>query len=169
MPEAQHAHASTRIEALLFQLLGAQSPGTLAFCWPIQREYDPLPLMLRLHDSGWRFGMPVVVQPDAPMAFHRWTPDTVMTPGHFGIPVPTEQTEVRPDWVLLPLVAFDARGYRIGYGGGYFDRTLAELIPRPRCIGVGFELGRVSSIGPESHDVPVDYLVTEAGVFTPTA
>ncbi len=67
--------------------------------------------------------------------------------------------------MLIPLVGFDAQGYRLGYGGGYFDRTLAALSPRPRTIGVGFELGRLATIDPQPHDIPFDIIVTEAGIF----
>jgi len=89
-----------------------------------------------------------------------------MKPGHYDIPVPVEAIELLPDQVLVPLVAFDAQGYRLGYGGGYFDRTLAALAPPPATIGVGFEVGRVDSIAPEAHDIPLDHIVTEAGFFS---
>lgn len=129
-------------------------------------EFDPLPLVRSLIDKGWQACMPVVETPGAAMVFHGWAPDTPMTPGHFGIPVPVEKTLVTPDVVLLPLVAFDARGYRLGYGGGYFDRTLAALDPHPLTIGVGFELGRVETIHPEPHDIALACIATERGLFT---
>lgn len=132
----------------------------------MRREFDPRPLAGRLLALGWQACMPVVIVPDAPMAFHRWHPDTAMKPGHYDIPVPADAIELLPDQVLVPLVAFDAQGYRLGYGGGYFDRTLATLAPLPATIGVGFEVGRVDSIGPEAHDIPLDYIVTEAGFFS---
>ena len=69
-----------------------------------------------------------------------------------------------PNIILLPLVAFDRQGFRLGYGGGYFDRTLAALVPRPLAIGVGFELARVADIRPQAHDLPLDAVVTEAGI-----
>jgi 5-formyltetrahydrofolate cyclo-ligase len=72
---------------------------------------------------------------------------------------------LRPDAILMPLNAFDAAGYRLGYGGGYFDRSLAALSPRPRAVGVGFELARVDSIRPQAYDLPMDFIVTEAGAF----
>ena len=87
-----------------------------------------------------------------------------MTVGRYGIPIPADGATLIPDVVLLPLVAFDARGFRLGYGGGYFDRTLAGLVPRPFAIGVAFEVARVNSIRPQAHDIPLDAVVTEAGV-----
>ncbi len=112
---------------------------------------------------GWQACMPVVVAENMPMAFHAWTPQTAMISDRYGIPIPAEPRELLPDVLLVPLVAFDAAGYRLGYGGGYFDRTLAQLSPAPLTIGVGYELGRVDSILPEAHDIPLDRIVTEAG------
>jgi hypothetical protein len=91
--------------------------------------------------------MPVVTTVDAPMHFHSWTPASAMGADRHGIPIPADGAQVVPDIVLLPLVAFDAQGFRLGYGGGYFDRTLAAMVPRPRAIGVGFELARVPTSG----------------------
>jgi hypothetical protein len=85
----------------------------------------------------------------------------------YGIPIPADGAALMPDIVLLPLLAFDAQGFRLGYGGGYFDRTLAAMVPRPQAIGVGFELGRVADIRPQAHDARLDAIVTEAGVFAP--
>lgn len=162
---AARAAASTRIEDYLFHWLSTRPPATLAVCWPVRGEFDPRPLAGRLAAQGWTLSMPVVVVPAAPMAFHRWTPGDPLVPGVHGIPVPASAQPARPDVVLVPLVAFDDRCYRLGYGGGYFDRTLAALTPRPETVGVGFELGRVDSILPEAHDLPLDRIVTEAGVF----
>lgn len=165
MAPEDHLAASSRIQAHLFQFLLSRPAGRLAFCWPMRHEFDPRPLIQTLVDAGWQACMPVVELPDAPMVFHRWTADTPMTCGHFNIPVPAEKVPVIPDVVLLPLVAFDAQGYRLGYGGGYFDRTLAALHPPPLAIGVGFELGRVASIHPEPHDIALTCIATEHGLF----
>jgi 5,10-methenyltetrahydrofolate synthetase len=86
--------------------------------------------------------------------------------GVYDIPYPDEGPEVRPATVLLPMNGFDAGGYRLGYGGGYFDRTLAALDDRPRVIGVTYELARLPTIHPQPWDIPMDYVVTEAGVYT---
>jgi 5,10-methenyltetrahydrofolate synthetase len=88
-----------------------------------------------------------------------------MSADRYGIPIPQDDAELIPDIVLLPLLAFDAQGFRLGYGGGYFDRTLATMVPRPLAIGVGFELGQVPDIRPQAHDIGLDAVVTEAGVL----
>ena len=99
----------------------------------------------------------------APLEYREWTPDTPTVPGVFGLPVPQSPVVV-PDFVLAPPVGFDARGYRLGYGGGYFDRTLASLSPRPRAIAVARESSRIDTIHPQPWDIPMDYVVTEAGI-----
>jgi 5,10-methenyltetrahydrofolate synthetase len=110
----------------------------------------------------------VVVEANAALFFREWTPQTTLIADRYGIPTPVDGDFVQPEALLLPLNAFDAAGYRIGYGGGYFDRTLAALRQQakaPLAIGVGFELARVDSIHPEAHDQALDAVVTEAGVF----
>ncbi len=169
LDNADHAALSKRLEASLATLLDTLPAQTLAFCAPVRREFDARPLVARLLGRGWRAAMPVVVAAEAPMAFRLWTPDAAMTVDRHGIPIPQDGAEVTPDVLLLPLVAFDARGFRLGYGAGYFDRTLAAMVPRPLAIGVGYELCRVADIHPEPHDIALDVLVTEAGAFRPGA
>ena len=182
-----HAKLSARIEAhleaFLLRVSAMQPEHTLAFCAPTKNEFDAAPLVSRLilpdadrhaqHDTQhgaqrpsqvlWRAAMPVVIARDAAMIFRAWTPTTPMGCDRYGIPIPAAGEELAPGIVLLPLVAFDEAGYRLGYGGGYFDRTLAVQVPRPLTIGVGFELARVPSIRPQAHDVPLDVIITEAG------
>jgi 5,10-methenyltetrahydrofolate synthetase len=162
-----HAALSTRIEAHLAALLAPLPPQTLAFCAPVRGEFDARPLASRLLERGWRTAMPVVVAAATPMVFRQWTPSSAMALDRHDIPIPRDGTELIPGIVLLPLVAFDPQGFRLGYGGGYFDRTLAQLVPRPLAIGVGFELGRVRDIRPQPHDIRLDAIVTEAGVARP--
>lgn len=161
-PEA-HAAASAAIEARLLALLSLRAVGVLGFCSPIRGEFDARPLALRLIALGWRAAMPVVMVRNAPMIWRAWSATTPMGSDDFGIAVPLAEEVAAPNLVLAPLVAFDAAGYRLGYGGGYFDRTLAATEPRPETIGVGFEVGRVDSILPEPHDIALDRIVTEAG------
>lgn len=167
MPAAVHAEASACITGHLRNLLATRAPGTIAFCAPVQNEHDTRPLIAELLTLGWRAAMPVVVSKNDAMAFRSWTPDCAMTDDRHGIPIPAAGAERKPDVVLLPLVAFDPAGYRLGYGGGYFDRTLAAQVPRPLAFGVGFELARVPDIRPQAHDVRLDAIITEAGVLRP--
>ena len=141
----------------------------VGFCWPMKKEPDLRPLIkswVALGDPGFMALLPVVVRPKAPLAFRAWTPETPMIADRYGIQTPAEGEFLTPEALLVPVNAFDAAGYRIGYGGGFFDRTLTALTPMPLSIGVGFELARVDSIRPEPYDVPLDAIVSEAGVFT---
>ncbi len=168
LPAAEHARLSALIEDHLMRELSARSPGLLAFCWPVRNEFDARPLVARLLGLGWRLCMPVVVERAAPMLFRPWTPKSAMGVDPYGIPVPADSTpSPPPDAVLLPLVAFDTAGYRLGYGGGYFDRTLAAWVPRPATYGVGFESARTDDVHPQAHDIALDAIVTEAGILRP--
>jgi 5,10-methenyltetrahydrofolate synthetase len=161
MTAADHARASASIEQRLTTLLTARPPASIAFCWPLRKEFDCRRLVGDLLDAGWDACQPVVVAPAMPMVFRAWRPNSPMTTDRHGIPVPNTRTVAAPGIILLPLVAFDESGYRLGYGGGYFDRTLASLTPRPIGIGVGFELARIDTVRPTAYDIPLDVIVTE--------
>ncbi len=140
----------------------------VGFCWPVKNEPDLRPLMTTWLDSGqagFAALLPVVLAVDTALAFRAWTPGSALIADGYGIPTPAAGEFLLPQALLLPVNAFDSDGYRIGYGGGFFDRTLAALKPAPLCIGVGFELARVDSIRPEPHDVRLNAMVSEAGVF----
>lgn len=164
LDEKTRAALSARIETHLAALLAPLSPRTLSFCAPVRGEFDARPLASLLIERGWQASMPVVDAANAPMNFRAWTPSSAMDSDRYGMPIPVSGQAAVPNIVLLPLVAFDPRGFRLGYGGGYFDRTLAVLVPRPLTIGVGFELARVADIRPQAHDIPLDAVVTEAGI-----
>ncbi len=106
----------------------------------------------------------MVVEKGAPLVFREWRPGIRMVPGIWQIPVPADGPAVAPDLVWVPLLGFDSAGYRLGYGGGYYDRTLGRALPRPLAIGIGYERVRLASIQPQPHDIPMDAIVTEAGV-----
>jgi 5-formyltetrahydrofolate cyclo-ligase len=161
-----------RLSATVCDLIQENYPhlaGTrVAFCWPVKNEPDLRPLIMSWIESGnagFTALLPVVLEAGAPLAFRAWTPASPMIVDCYGIPTPVDGDLLVPEALLIPVNAFDAAGYRIGYGGGFFDRTLAVLKPMPLCIGVGFELARVDSIHPETHDVRLDAMITEAGVF----
>ncbi len=145
---------------------GGTAIGVLGFCWPHRGEYDARALVGQLVAQGLQAALPVVVARDRPLRFHRWTPDTPMQAGDYGIAVPAGTPAVAPSVLLVPLLGFDRHGYRLGYGGGYFDRTLAQP-GRPRAVGIGYELSRLTSIEPDGHDMVMDLIVTEAGIFCP--
>ena len=121
--------------------------------------------MAELHKAGITVALPLVETRAAPLTFRRWTPETRMVRGDWNIPVPpSDATVVTPDIALAPLVGWTAEGYRLGYGGGYFDRTLAVLKPKPFVVGIGFQEARLKTIYPQPHDIPLDLIVTENGV-----
>lgn len=163
MSAASHAAASARIVAHLSTMPDLMLPAVIGFCWPIKQEPDVSLALSRWRQAGCRAALAVVLSENSALAFREWTPQTLLQPDRYGIPTPQDGDWLQPDVLLLPLNAFDAQGYRLGYGGGYFDRTLAALRPRPLAVGVGFEINRVESIRPQPHDQRLDWIVTEAG------
>jgi 5-formyltetrahydrofolate cyclo-ligase len=140
----------------------------IAFCWPVQNEPDIRPLMLKWRKSGITIALPVVITPGKPLEFRAWEQECVLQLDRYGIPTPTNGPLVTPDILLLPGNAFDNAGYRLGYGGGFFDRTLAMMTPRPLVLGLCFEHARVTDLKPEPHDQVVDALITEkTPILTP--
>jgi len=137
----------------------------LAFCWPIKGEYDARHLARTLRSRGALTALPVVVKPKSPLIFREWHPGVEMVAGALDIPYPVASAEVVPEAVLLPMNGWDMQGYRLGYGAGFFDRTLASLAKRPLTIGVTYELAKLDTIHPQSWDIPLDYVVTERGVY----
>ncbi len=160
---AAHADLSARIVAHLLQALTLPAGTAVGFCWPVKHEPDVRDALAAWRQAGCHAALPVVVAENMPLAFRHWHPDAELVPDRYGIPTPTQGEWMTPEVLLLPLNAFDAAGYRLGYGGGYFDRTLAAAAPRPLAVGVGFEMNRVDSIRPEAHDQRLDWIVSEAG------
>jgi 5-formyltetrahydrofolate cyclo-ligase len=150
--------------ALLRQHVPELDGASIAFYWPFKGEMDFRGLAATLHAAGARLSLPVVVGKARPLEFWRWEPGAKLARGVWGIPVPAERVLERPDVVIVPLLGFDDAGYRLGYGGGYYDRTLAAMQPRPFTVGVGLELGRLATIQPQAHDIPLDVVVTESGI-----
>jgi 5,10-methenyltetrahydrofolate synthetase len=137
----------------------------VAFCWPIKNEYDARHFAKTLRDRGALTALPVVVGRGQPLAFREWHPGVRLEKGALDIPYPVGSAEVVPQAVLLPMNGWDRQGYRLGYGAGFFDRTLAALPEKPVVIGVTYELARLETIFPQSWDIPADYVVTERGVY----
>jgi 5,10-methenyltetrahydrofolate synthetase len=154
-----------RIDAALERSFPGLSRAKLAFCWPIRGEYDARHLARTLRGRGALTALPVVVAPKQPLVFREWHPGVELAPGPLDIPYPKASAEVVPDAVLLPMNGWDRAGYRLGYGGGFFDRTLAALEKKPAVIGVSYEMARMDTIHPQPWDIPVDWVVTERGVY----
>lgn len=158
---------SAAIEPVLRRIIGERQPATVGFYWPFRGEFDARPLARELVDAGTVLALPAVVQPKTPLEFRRWRPRIEMELGVYNIPFPKARDLVTPDLLLVPLVGFDAAGYRLGYGGGYYDRTIAAMASRPFALGIGFEMSRLATIYPQPHDLPMDAIVTEAGQVVP--
>jgi 5,10-methenyltetrahydrofolate synthetase len=162
----RHAAAEVigcHLDALLAQRFGSIDGLTISAWWPIKAELNLRNWLESLLARGARVALPVVEERAAPLHFRLWTPDCRMVQGVWKIPVPADGPDVTPDVTLAPVVGWDAAGYRLGYGGGYFDRTLAALAPRPLAIGVGLHAVQVPTIFPQPHDIAMDVVVTEAG------
>ena len=151
------------LEVLIRARFGRIEGLTISAWWPIKAELNLRHWLGDLVGQGATVALPVVLTPGTPLVFRPWTPDCPMVQGFWKIPVPAEGPEVIPDVTLAPVVGWDAAGFRLGYGGGYFDRTLGALSPRPYAIGVGLQAARVQTIFPQPHDIAMDAIVTEAG------
>ncbi len=163
MPLQVQQTASAAIMRALLQYLHlpAADGAFIGFYWPIRREPDCLAVMRDLARAGGKVALPVVMGRGSPLEFRAWTEETKMEAGVWNIPQPAAGPPVVPAVLVVPLLGFDEAGFRLGYGAGYYDRTLAWLSPRPFTLGVGFESSRLPTIHPQTHDVPMDVIVTE--------
>ncbi|HSE00555.1 MAG TPA: 5-formyltetrahydrofolate cyclo-ligase, partial [Burkholderiales bacterium] len=156
---------SERITTLLEAGFGAPAEAVVGFCWPYKGEFDARFAVRHWRERGAIAALPEVVEKARPMQFRKWWPGAPMTKGVYGIPVPAGTEVLLPDTAIIPMNGFDEQGYRLGYGGGYFDRTLAALDRGVLAIGVSFEELRVPTIYPQPHDIAMDFVVTEAGIY----
>jgi 5-formyltetrahydrofolate cyclo-ligase len=138
----------------------------VGYCWPYRGEFDARHAVRRWRDRGATAALPEVVQSKSPLQFRKWWPGAPMRAGVYGIPVPDGTEVVAPDVAIVPMNGYDDRGYRLGYGGGFFDRTLAALGRRVVAIGVSYEMLRLTTIYPQPHDLPMDFVVTEYGIHS---
>jgi 5-formyltetrahydrofolate cyclo-ligase len=162
LPADERRRRGELIDAALRQVI-VEIGGILGVYWPFRAEFDPRPLVDWAVASGRGLALPVVVDKKGPLEYRAWRPGEPLVDGVWNIPVPEKRELVTPSVVLAPLVGFDGASYRLGYGGGYFDRTLAALSPRALAIGVGFAMQELETIHPQHFDVPMDVIVTETG------
>jgi 5-formyltetrahydrofolate cyclo-ligase len=158
---------SVKIALHLLHLIEPLFERTVSFYWPFRGEPDLRPLMQTVLEGGGRCALPVVVEKKAPLVFRIWKSGDRLVPGVWNIPIPADGAEASPDVVIAPVVGFDSACYRLGYGGGFFDRTLANLPHRPLTIGVGYDATSVSTIYPLPHDVRMEAIVTEREILRP--
>lgn len=156
---------SQAISGFLMQGLPQLHKKVIGIYWPFRGEYDPRSIAQDLIQQDAILALPEITGKHEPLCFRKWSPETPMQNGAYGIPVPVGTEIVRLDAVIIPMVGFDQHGYRLGYGSGYFDRTLASYESQPLSIGVAFELQRVDNVYPQSHDIAMHYVVTEKGIF----
>lgn len=162
---AQHARKiETRLDALIGSPLGYIVSGY----WPFRGEPDLRQWAESIHGRGGQFALPVVVKRNQPLIFRLWAPGAPLERGVWNIPIPADGAkEVIPDIVIAPVVGFDPLCYRLGYGGGFFDRTLESIGRSVRVLGVGYAQQSISTIYAQPHDIPMDAVITERAVVYP--
>jgi len=150
--------------AFVMARFGPLAGSVISGYWPIKSEPDLRPALMQFHAMGARLALPVVEERGRPLAFRAWSPGAKMERGFWGIPVPASRETLMPKIALAPLVGWDGAGYRLGYGGGYFDRTLALRSAAPFAIGIGLQAAKLATIFPQRHDIRLDAIITEAGL-----
>lgn len=168
---AGRAGRDAALAARLADELTRRAPRCVGFYWPIQGEFDAREVisawLAQASPKGLRLAaLPVVTAPAAPLVFHRWTPDARMTEGRYRIPVPLEADVLVPDLLLIPCVGFTRDGLRLGYGGGFYDRTLHSMSPAPQTLGIAYDALEIEGLTAEAHDLALDVIVTESTTFT---
>jgi 5-formyltetrahydrofolate cyclo-ligase len=161
MTQAERKQVEISIGERLDHLVGELGSMNIGLYWPIKHELNLIPWARDLaRRTGVVFCLPVVVEAKSPLEYWRWVPGEPTQPGVWNIPVPARRDVQSPDLVLAPLVGFDGENYRLGYGGGYFDRTLAAA-GRPFAAGVGYDFSCLETVFPQTHDIAMDAILTE--------
>ncbi len=167
VPAEERARHGAAIAAGVLAEMGDVRGRIVSAYWPFRGEPDLRPLLETVAEGGGHAALPVVVEKGQPLEFHLWRAGEALARGVWNIPVPAERRSCTPDIVLAPVVGYDAACYRLGYGGGFFDRTLAAMAMKPRIIGVGYSRAKLATIYPQTYDIAMDLIVTEAGVLYP--
>ena len=161
---AERERRTPIIQSHLDRLLPDVSDRNISLYWPFLGEPDLRGWMASATAGGATCLLPVVTEKRRPLIFRSWRVGEELVRGTLNIPVPLNGEEKRPDIVIAPVVGFDEQCFRLGFGGGYFDRTLASLDPKPLVIGIGFEFQKIATIHPQGHDIPMDIIVTDTGI-----
>jgi 5-formyltetrahydrofolate cyclo-ligase len=172
LSQVDRKEASETACRLFFEALVLRPKDTVAAYWAIRDELDCQPIMVRLMQGDHKILLPAVTGHDQPLDMRVWEQGTPLFEAGFGTLAPSPLApRAEPDIVLMPLLGFDQYGTRLGYGGGYYDRTLASLQKKPKLVGLAFAVQELPLIPRDAHDIPLDYVITEAGVrhFGPVA
>lgn len=171
IPVEERKQLGDEIAAELDQLIDMKPGLIVSTYWPFRGELDLREWMTGAVERGARIGLPVVVAKGQPLIFREWRPRCRMERGIWNIPIPAEGEQVVPDVTIAPPIGFDPGCYRLGYGGGFYDRTLASISPRPTAIGIAHTLAAIKTIFPQPHDIPMDVIVTgkDQILFNPNA
>lgn len=168
---ANRAQRIDQLQTVLRLWLATRREKTIGAYWAIKGEFDALPALFRWWESTEletkeqrRIGLPVINSATKQLTFHVWYPGCPMEEDAYGIPKPKDTEAFHPELLLVPCVGFGPGGYRLGYGGGFYDRTLSDLQPRPVTVGVAFDQAFVPWLKPEPHDMPLDIILTNQGV-----
>ena len=163
-PAEDHARWSAAIDRTIRATFPFGQGWVIGLCWPFQAEFDARPLAAHFRTLGARLALPAVVAKATPLTWLEWWPGAPLRTGVYNLEIPDGTAALVPDAVFVPPVGIGRHGDRLGYGGGFFDRTLAALEPRPITVAHAFELSRIPSTDPQPHDVLMDFVVTEAGI-----
>jgi 5-formyltetrahydrofolate cyclo-ligase len=158
-------HIVAHLDLLLPDLAGI----SVGVYWPFRGEPDLRGWAAAICTRGATCALPIVVEKNAPLIFRLWRIGEPLTLGVWNIPIPANSAELAPDVVIAPVVGFDQKGYRLGYGGAFYDRTLAALTKKPRVFGIGYSQAAIATIYPLPHDIPMDVIVTEEAIVERTA
>ena len=161
---------AVQLQSVLRVWLVGRRENTIGAYWPIKGEFDPLPALYRWaegapEDTSRRIGLPVADRTTGQLRFHVWYPGCPMEHDAYDIPKPKDTEEFAPEVLVVPCLGFGPGGVRLGYGGGFFDRTLASLTPRPVTVGVSFTHGFLPLLRSGPLDLPLDAMLTEDGVM----
>ena len=165
---------NAQLQRVLRMWLVSRTETVIGAYWPIKGEFDPLPALHRWKEDGElldepvmrRIGLPVIDKVHKTLQFHAWYPGCPMEEDAYGIPKPKETQLIEPELLFVPCVGYSAGGYRLGYGGGFYDRTLANLQPQPFTVGLGYTDGFLEDFEPQPHDVPLDSILNNNGVVS---
>lgn len=159
--QAERHMRSERIARMLDLAIGRFAGRIIGSYWPFRGEPDLRNWSIEVVERGGRIALPVVIQKGWPLEYRIWTPGDPLVRGILNILAPSRGPAVQPEIVIAPMVGFDEQKYRLGYGGGFFDRTLAAMPRKPLAIGIGYAQSRISTIYPQPHDIPMDMIVTD--------